>query len=464
MGLTQVSTDGVKNDAITKTNIPANQIEASELADNAVDTNAIANNAVTAGKLASGVQTTINNNADNRVITGSGTANTLEGEANFTYNSTLAQLTTDTSTNNTELIRLQNSHTDGKMTVMGFNTDGLGSSQTRIYGGNDNTGAASQQGDSGAGKFKVTITNPSGTHQEVIYAENDANTASKFVRLSTNGSERMRIDSSGNVGIGTTSPSAKLQVSGGHINIDSGYSYQWGDSHERIEQSDGKIEFFTNNGEQMTLSGGNLGIGTTAPGESLHVAGNIINTENIASSGDSGIMIGNGHRLGFDQSGTRSWTVKAQDGVLNIASGDGASAPRVAGLLFGSDTAAANTLDDYEEGTFTPTQPSIGTNSAAGTYTKIGRLVTARIFITLPNNSSGQYFVIDGLPFPAINPQSGMDIQGGYVIYSTYGAAVLVRVNAGGTRVVVNGIGGTNIQLTTLDNINFRLQVHYFTA
>ena len=85
MGLTQISTDGVKNDAITKTKIPANQIEASELADNAVDTNAIANNAVTAGKLASGVQTTINNNADNRVITGSGTANTLEGESGLTF-------------------------------------------------------------------------------------------------------------------------------------------------------------------------------------------------------------------------------------------------------------------------------------------------------------------------------------------------------------------------------------------
>ena len=32
--------------------------------------------------------TTINNNADNRVITGSGTANTLEGEANFTFDGT----------------------------------------------------------------------------------------------------------------------------------------------------------------------------------------------------------------------------------------------------------------------------------------------------------------------------------------------------------------------------------------
>ena len=31
-------------------------------------------------------QTTINNNANDRVITGSGTANTLEGEANLTFN------------------------------------------------------------------------------------------------------------------------------------------------------------------------------------------------------------------------------------------------------------------------------------------------------------------------------------------------------------------------------------------
>jgi len=52
MGLTQISTDGVKDNAITKTKIPADQIEASELANNSVDTNAIINDAVTADKLA----------------------------------------------------------------------------------------------------------------------------------------------------------------------------------------------------------------------------------------------------------------------------------------------------------------------------------------------------------------------------------------------------------------------------
>ena len=152
-------------------------------------------------------QLTLSNNADNRVITGGSGVN-LNGEANLTYNgssSLLGNLATS-STNNLELMRLENSHSDGKLTVIGFKTTGLGYPQTRIYGGNDNSGAASQQGDSGAGKFKVTITNPSGTHQEVIYAENDANTASKFVRLSTNGSERLRIGAHGSVGINTTAP------------------------------------------------------------------------------------------------------------------------------------------------------------------------------------------------------------------------------------------------------------------
>ena len=65
MGLTQVSTGGITDATITNADI--------------------ANSTITAAKLASGVQTDISGNANNRIITGSGTANTLNGESTFTY-------------------------------------------------------------------------------------------------------------------------------------------------------------------------------------------------------------------------------------------------------------------------------------------------------------------------------------------------------------------------------------------
>ena len=54
MALTQISTAGVKDDAVTSGKIPANAVGSSELADNAVDTAAIADDAVTTAKIAAG--------------------------------------------------------------------------------------------------------------------------------------------------------------------------------------------------------------------------------------------------------------------------------------------------------------------------------------------------------------------------------------------------------------------------
>jgi len=76
----------------------------------------------------------------------------------------------------------------------------------------------------------------------------------------------ININSSHKVGIGTTSPAQKFHVAAGYIHVDAGYGITWDNTHERIEQSDGKLEFFTNNGEAMTLKGSNLGIGTNNPG------------------------------------------------------------------------------------------------------------------------------------------------------------------------------------------------------
>ena len=59
MALTKISTDGVKDDAVTAGKIPANAVGSSELADNAVDTDAIQDDSVTEDKLANSINTAI---------------------------------------------------------------------------------------------------------------------------------------------------------------------------------------------------------------------------------------------------------------------------------------------------------------------------------------------------------------------------------------------------------------------
>ena len=79
------------------------------------------------------------------------------------------------------------------------------------------------------------------------------------------------------------------------------------------------------------------------------------------------------------------------------------------GLKFNSDTAAANALDDYEEGTWTPvlTGTTSGTKNLAGKYTKIGNKVTIRIghWTAISSGTINGNAYITGLPFtPATNP------------------------------------------------------------
>jgi hypothetical protein len=62
----------------------------------------------------------------------------------------------------------------------------------------------------------------------------------------------------------------------------------------------------------------------------------------------------------------------------------------------------ANTLDDYEEGTWTPVDTSgagLTFSTATGVYTKIGRLVTVIGRVVWPANASGLQGKVGGLPF-----------------------------------------------------------------
>ena len=72
------------------------------------------------------------------------------------------------------------------------------------------------------------------------------------------------------------------------------------------------------------------------------------------------------------------------------------------GMKFGTDTAAANALDDYEEGTWTPTG---SWDSVVGTYTKIGRVVHAAFQVRV-NTTGSSGMGIGGLPFDCGNNEA----------------------------------------------------------
>jgi len=113
----------------------------------------------------------------------------------------------------------------------------------------------------------------------------------------TDGNERMRLTASGNLGIATTTPGPKLDVNGGIKaaggaltgsagSLGNGYSFGTGGDTDggMFSPGDGTLTWCTNNTEKLRLtSDGRLGIGTTGPSATLHVAGTVSNTYNTDS-------------------------------------------------------------------------------------------------------------------------------------------------------------------------------------
>lgn len=130
--------------------------------------------------------------------------------------------------------------------------------------------------------------------------------------------EMMRINSNGNVGIGTTSPVAKLQVNGGNIwignNTDGSTRIEWNATNNISSLRSAKngavetqLAFWTQTSagsfaEKMRINGdGNVGIGTNSPNSKLEVNGTINLTGNIQkiNFGNGGYMYDNGTALIF---------------------------------------------------------------------------------------------------------------------------------------------------------------------
>ncbi|MBX9767452.1 MAG: hypothetical protein K2X47_09300, partial [Bdellovibrionales bacterium] len=187
-----------------------------------------------------------------------------------------------------------------------------------------------------------------GNNNGGLYLMNNANS---WLRLGTNSTTHITIDQNGNVGIGTSTPSDKLQISGGNLLLDDTYSLG-GSAGRSLARSNGATAEFANanhnnwsvgltgdtsqngviyttggygsiafrvklNGsDRMTVgSTGNVGIGTTNPTAMLDVAGKIgssaAGAPSLSSCGTTPSISGNDTRGSFTvgTGGVSAWSV-----------------------------------------------------------------------------------------------------------------------------------------------------------
>jgi hypothetical protein len=307
-------------------------------------------------------------------------------------------------------------------------------------------------------------------------------------------------NSSGNVGIGTTTPSGSLHISTNSglltqdILIVQGGGSPSGNFGFACKANNGDKIFYTDHltyNVYSNTAAGKFGIGTASPATkldirgtsasanaTLQIVGNGISTLLLGQNSDGGVIRGQGGNdvlsfwtggtgdTGAGSSGTEKMRITS-DGYLRMAG---------AGIQFNGDTAAANSLDDYEEGTWTPVIAcSSGVATYAnqlGFYTKIGRVVTITWFISFTKNTlSGGTVGLTGLPFNLI---SGTFYPQGTVMFDNLSTVTnnitLQGDNNAASGTFIQGNGGTTNHLglatTTLGTgaMACRGTLTYFTA
>jgi hypothetical protein len=106
-----------------------------------------------------------------------------------------------------------------------------------------------------------------------------------------------------------------------------------------------------------------------------------------------------------------------------------------------SASSNANTLDDYEEGNWTPTDASgagLSLSVAGATYTKIGRTVYLQMYVTYPSTSNSNSASIGGLPFTSASTPSNAY---GYLMGRTQnntGNMITWQIGGGGSELICN--------------------------
>ena len=234
--------------------------------------------------------TTINNNADNRIITGSGTANTLNGEANLTMGNNLQFNTT--ANGNAVILKSTgnyynklsfdsgNTSAGGELAYVDFSWDGDKVADIQALAGSDTTNkddghlvfrTSPQQGNIGE-RLRITSggqLNIGGDYTQTSYNLSVTNTGGNLFRLKT--------ANEGDYDL-------RFMIQNSESNI-----WHYGtDDLTFGARYDRKVSLIQNGSKRLTINGDLIGINNTSPAKNLHVTSSGVATLRIETTDSRG--------------------------------------------------------------------------------------------------------------------------------------------------------------------------------